>query len=382
MEDQLSLIKGRRVGLITNPTGVTGDLKPTIDVLFESRDVLLVALFGPEHGVRGHVTAGGRVANSVDEKTKLPVYSLYGKTHKPTKEMLDSIDVLIYDIQDIGSRSYTYIYTMAYAMEAAAENRLKFIVLDRPNPLTGHRIEGNVLDTAFTRSLVGMYPIPYIYGMTCGELAQMINNEGWLKSGVKCDLTVIPMKGWSREMWWEDTGLEWVPTSPHIPHASTALFYDATGIMGELQVVSEGVDYTLPFEIAGAPWIDGQKLADELNGQDIEGVYFRPLHYKPYYFNPENNTYQGVQIHLIDREKVNLWSIQFHIIDALRKIHPEKDIFTLADSGRIRMFDRVNGTDRIRGMIAEGQKTKDLIESFEGQLRDFKQLREKYLIYR
>ena len=206
LEEQLALIKGKHIGLITNPTGVTSDLKSTIDVLFESKDIHLVALFGPEHGVRGDVTAGGHVENYVDERTKLPVYSLYGRTRKPTNEMLKDIDVLIYDIQDIGSRSYTYVYTMAYAMEAAAENNVKFMVLDRPNPMTGNRLEGNVLDTTF-KSFVGMFPVPYVYGMTCGEFAQMINGEGWLNGGERCSLTVVQMKGWKRSMWWDQTGL-------------------------------------------------------------------------------------------------------------------------------------------------------------------------------
>ncbi len=381
LEEQLAPIKGKRVGLVTNPTGVTSDLKSTIDVLFESEEIHLIALFGPEHGVRGDITAGGHVENYIDERTELPVYSLYGKTHKPTKEMLEDIDLLIYDIQDIGSRSYTYIYTMAYAMEAAAENNIKFMVLDRPNPLTGNRLEGNVLDTTFT-SFVGMFPVPYVYGMTCGEFAQMINGEGWLHDGVKCDLTVIPMQGWRRDMWWEDTGLQWVPTSPHIPHASTALFYNATGIMGELRVINEGVGYTLPFEIVGAPWIDGQRLADELNAQHIIGVHFRPLYYKPYYFNPSNQEYSGVQIHLVDRDKVNLWSIQFYVMEALRKLYPEKDIFAIADSDRIKMFDRVNGTDKIRKMMMDGKTTRELLAGCESELEQFKKLREKYLIYR
>ncbi|HTP12588.1 MAG TPA: DUF1343 domain-containing protein, partial [Bacteroidota bacterium] len=215
-DHHFDILKGKRVGLVTNPTGVTSDLEPTVDVLAGAPGVQLVALYGPEHGVRGDNDAGKTVESSIDRKTGLPVYSLYGRTRKPTRDMLQGIDILVYDIQDIGLRFYTYISTMGLVMEAAAENGIPVVVLDRPDPLTGNRVEGPMLEPKY-KSFVGAYAIPYVYGMTAGELAQMINGEGWLAGGVQCKLTVVPMEGWKRSMWWDETGLQWVPTSPNIP---------------------------------------------------------------------------------------------------------------------------------------------------------------------
>jgi len=234
------ILKGKKVGLITNQTGVDSKFRSTVDIFNETPEVTLVALYGPEHGVRGNYSAGEYVGFYKDEKTGVPVYSLYGKTRKPTAVMLRDVDVLVYDIQDIGCRSYTYISTMGYAMEAAAENNIEFVVLDRPNPLGGIKIEGPLVEEGYF-SMVSAFPVPYVYGLTCGELANLINNENYLKADKKCNLKVVPMNGWKRKMKFRDTGLEWVPSSPHVPHASTAQYYVATGIMGELQVVSEGV---------------------------------------------------------------------------------------------------------------------------------------------
>jgi uncharacterized protein YbbC (DUF1343 family) len=235
---------GKRVGLITNPTGVNRNLRSAIDILYNAEGVRLTALYSPEHGIRGEFTAGESVGSVSDPVTRLPVYSLYGKTRKPTPEMLKGIDVLVYDIQDIGSRSYTFISTLGLAMEAAAENNIEFIVLDRPNPLGGIRMEGPITLPAFT-SFVSQFPIPYIHGMTVGELALFLNGEGLLKNGIKCRLKVINMNGWQRNMLFAETGLQWVPSSPHIPHSQSTIFYPATGIFGELYVASIGVGYTL-----------------------------------------------------------------------------------------------------------------------------------------
>lgn len=220
-EQNFKLLEGKRVGLITNPTGVDVNLKSTIDLLNEAPNINLVALYGPEHGVRGNVYAGGTISNEIDEKTGLPVYSLYGKTRKPTPEMLKGIDMLVYDIQDVGCRSYTYISTLGLAMEAAAENNIEFVVLDRPNPLGGEKIEGVITEDPFI-SFVSQFKIPYIYGQTCGELALMLNEENFLKK--KCKLTVVKMKNWKRSMKWEDTGLEWIISSPHIPYKELFIF--------------------------------------------------------------------------------------------------------------------------------------------------------------
>lgn len=378
--DSFMQLSGKRVGLITNPTGVTRDLRSTIDVLREARNVKLVALFGLEHGVRGNVHAGDRINDSTDPATGLPVFSLYGKAHKPTPEMLKGIDALVYDVQDIGCRSYTYVSSMADAMEAAAENKIRFVVLDRPNPLTGNRIEGRPLDLKY-KSHVGFFPIPYIYGMTCGELARMINDEGWLANKARCDLTVVDMKGWRRDMWFDQTGLPWVPTSPHVPRADTSMFYAATGVMGELHVVSEGVGYTLPFEMAGAPFItDAQAFAGELSRRRMAGVAFRPSYFTPYYMDHvKGKPCGGVQIYFTDRDAVDLTGIQFQVMDAVRKLYPEVKLF---GSKRDDMFDKVCGTDRIRRMFLEGRSVGEIIRFWNSGRETFMKQREKYLLYR
>ncbi|HEY3244665.1 MAG TPA: DUF1343 domain-containing protein [Phycisphaerae bacterium] len=371
-------LSGMRVGLITNPTGVTRDLRSTVDVLFTAPEVKLVALFGPEHGVRGDAPGGAPVGDARDPATGLPVYSLYGPTRKPTPEMLKDIDVLVYDIQDVGSRSYTFISTLASAMEAAAESGKRFVVLDRPNPLTGNRVEGLPLDMKF-QSFVGYVPIPYVYGLTCGELARMINGEGWLPGGARCDLTVVPLRGWRRAMWFDQTGLTWVPTSPHVPRADSALFYAATGIMGELQVISEGVGYTLPFELAGAPWIDGAALATNLNARRLPGVWFRAMHFQPFYAHYSQKPCGGVQVHITDRQRVDLTAIQFHIMDAVRALYPEQRLF---GGSRDAMFDKVCGTDEIRRMFEAGEHVDAIVRYWNRGRAVFRTKRTAYLMYR
>ncbi|MGA7160995.1 MAG: DUF1343 domain-containing protein [Bacteroidota bacterium] len=380
VESNFSILKGKRVGLITNPTGVTGGLVSAVDVFAHSRELKLVALFAPEHGVRGDFAAGTRVDSYVDSATGVPVYSLYGKTTKPTAEMVRGVDALVYDIQDIGVRSYTYINTMAKAMAAASENGIEFVVLDRPNPLTGNEIEGNVLDTKF-KSFVGMFPIPYVYGLTCGELATLLNDEGWLEGGRKCKLNVVMMEGWKRSMWWEDTGLQWVPTSPHIPNAATALFCAATGIIGELDGLSVGIGYTLPFQLVGAPWIDAQSLAQTLNNKKIAGAYFRPVTYTPFYGAMQGRQVNGVQIYIVNRDKVNLIGLQLYIVQAINELYPAKDVFVHSDSSRIRMFDNVIGTDSVRIALENKVPAGTIISGWKNEVNTFLSIRKKYLLY-
>lgn len=369
---------GQRIGLITHPAGVAGDMRSTIDVLMSAPGVKLVALFGPEHGARGDAPAGDKVEDYKDPATGLPVRSIYGKTRKPTPEMLADIDTLVFDLQDIGSRSYTFISTLAVAMEAAAENGKRFIVLDRPNPITGVRIEGRPLDLKF-QSFVGQLPIPYLHGMTVGELAQMINGEGWLKGGVKCDLSVIPMQGWTRDMWWDQTGLVWVPTSPHIPRADSSAFYACTGILGELGAVSIGVGYTLPFELIGKPGLDAEKLAAELNGRKLPGVFFRATYFQPFYAAHAKKTCGGVQVVLTDRNAADLTAIQFHAMDALRRLDPEIRFF---GAKRDDMFDKVCGTDIIRRLIEQNAPIEDVLRAWRAGVDEFRTAREKYLLYK
>jgi len=375
--DGFAPLQGRRVGLVTNPTGVTSDLRPTLDVLYRAPGVQLVAIFGPEHGARGDVPAGDKIADARDALTGLPVYSLYGQTRKPTPSMLAGLDVLVFDIQDIGARSYTYISTLALVQEAAAEQGLPLIVLDRPNPLGGLRVEGRPLDLKF-QSFVGQLPIPYLHGMTVGELAQMANGEGWLKDAARCDLTVVRMDGWRRSMRWEQTGLTWVPTSPHIPRADTPAFYASTGILGELQFLSQGVGYTLPFELIGAPWLDPHKLADELNARRLPGLYFRPLYFQPFYGRFAKETCGGVQIVLTDPDRAELTPIQFHALDAVRKLAPDRKP---TGGKRDSMFDKVCGTDRIRKLIEAGKPVDEILAAWREGLDEFRTRRAKYLLY-
>ena len=374
------ILKGKRVGLITNPTGVSAGVEQTVDILHRAPGVKLVALFGPEHGVRGDVEAGKEINGFNDSQTGLPVYSLYGRTRKPTKDMLRGIDVLVYDIQDIGVRSYTYISTLGLAMEAAAENNVAFVVLDRPNPLTGTRVEGPMLNLKF-KSFIGAYQIPYVYGMTAGELAEMINMEGWLQNGAKCNLTVVPMEGWKRAMWWDQTGLVWVPTSPHIPHSTTPMFYVMTGLLGELGTANQGVGYTLPFELVGASWVDGEKLAEYLNLQRIGGVQFRPLSYRPFYFDTGESRFLGVQIHVTERDKLDMTGVQVSVLDALQRLFPHKDIFERAKSDRIASFDKASGSSELRKALQSRKPVKEILQSISEECASFNAKREKYLLY-
>jgi len=378
--DQYGLLKGKRVGLITNPTGVDHNLQSCIDLLYNAPGVKVTALYGPEHGVRGEFTAGEIIGSAIDAATGLPVYSLYGSTRKPTAEMLKGIDVLVYDIQDIGSRSYTYISTLGLAMEAAAENNIPFVVLDRPNPLGGIRMEGAIVKEGFT-SFVSQYPIPYIHGMTVGELAGFLNGEGLLKDGMKCNLKVVKMEGWKRDMCFQETGLPWVPSSPHIPESVSAYFYPATGIAGELYVVSIGVGYTSPFQLFASEWFDADSLARNLNALKLPGVIFRPVHYKPYYSVSQGKMVHGVQIHLTDVKKAPLSLIQFYILQEAHKLWPEKDPFAMCDKSRLEMFDKVCGTDQVRLTFTKEKTVSSIYKLWTDEIPEFHKKSEKYLLY-
>jgi uncharacterized protein YbbC (DUF1343 family) len=306
------------------------------------------------------------------------VFSLYGATRKPTSEMLEGIDVLIFDIQDIGSRSYTYISTLGLAMEAAAEKNIEFMVLDRPNPLGGNKFEGPLVEKGFI-SFVSQFPIPYVHGFTVGELAVFLNEEGLLSPG-RVNLSVIEMEGWSRNMLFDDTGLPWVATSPHIPHAHSAWYYPVSGILGELYVYNIGVGYTLPFQLVAAPWLDAGKLAGRLNHLGLPGVIFRPVHYRPYYSVFKDEIIHGVQIHLTDVREAPLSLIQFYIMQEINILNPEINPFALAPS-RLEMFDKVVGTDRIRLRFQERFLVEDIIDIWNGDIDNFIEKASRYLLY-
>jgi uncharacterized protein YbbC (DUF1343 family) len=376
-ERGFDLLQGKRVGLVTNPTGVDTHLRSTIDILNENVD--LVALFSPEHGVRGDFSAGDLVGDQVDEKTGIPVYSLYGKQRKPDPEKVAGVDVIVYDLQDIGVRSYTFISTMGLVMEAAAALKKEVVILDRPNPLGGYRVEGPLVEEGYF-SFVSQYSIPYIYGLTCGELALLLNEEGMLENGVKCDLTVVPMEGWNRWMTFDQTGLEWVPTSPHIPHVISAFCYPATGIIGELDPGMIGIGTTLPFQTLLTEKVDAEKLADALNGLKLDGVLFRPIHLKPYYGDKKGVPLQGVQIHLTNPSVARLTGIQFWFLQEARKIDPGFDPFRGKET-RYEMFDKVCGSDRLRKSMMEEFDFSSLMKTWYGTAEPFRERSRKYYLY-
>lgn len=378
-ETDFKVLQGKRVGLITNPTGVDNRLKSTIDILHEAQDVHLVALYGPEHGVRGDVYAGDKVDTFTDPNTGVPVYSLYGSTRKPTPEMLEGVDALVYDIQDIGCRSYTYISTMYLAMQAAAGNDIEFIVLDRPNPLGGLKVEGCLVEEGFF-SFVSQLKVPYVYGLTCGELAMLINSE--FMGDRPCKLTVVKMKKWQRKMTFDDTGLPWVPASPHIPFAHSAYFYPVSGILGELGYMSIGVGYTLPFEIFAAEWIDAEQFAKALNVKQLPGIVFRPIHLKPYYSVGQGKNLHGVQVYLRDFNKARLSDVQFHVMEVAAQLYPDKKVFDHADENRFGMFDKVCGTDFIRKEFSKNHRFADIQSYWTKDEESFGKLAKKYYLYR
>lgn len=395
LESRLDLIKGKRVGLITNPTGVTRGLESTIDLLLRNPEVKLVALYGPEHGVRGNAQAGEYVPFYVDPKYNVPVFSLYGQSLKPDPGMLknideymrsfdtteagkilegtmiEDIDVLIFDIQDVGTRVYTYVATMAYAMQACAENGIPFIVLDRPNPINGLDLEGPVLEYPEYSSFVGLYPIPVRHGMTAGELALLFNDRFLEK---KAALTVIPMEGWKREMWFNETGLPWVIPSPNMPTPATATVYPGQ-VYFEGTNVSEGRGTTRPFELFGAPWVDGYELAKSLNGLGLPGVWFREAWFMPTFSKFRGELCGGCQVHVTDRNRYRPLETALHIIKTTREMYPEQFRF------HKEYFDKVMGTAKVREALEKGERVEDIVKSYEHDLRSFADLRKPYLLY-
>lgn len=344
-------LRGKKVGLVTNPTGVDADLVSTIDILHNADGVTLAALFAPEHGVRGDVPAGAKVAASTDPATGVKIHSLYGATKKPTAAMMRGLDVMVYDLQDIGCRSYTFISTLGRVMQACVEQGVPLVVLDRPNPLGGLRIEGPMGVDADCRSFVSEFDIPYVYGLTVGELARYLNSE---KFAGKCRLTVVPMKGWQRSMTFEQTGLPWVPTSPNIPTADTPLYYPATGILGELGVCQIGANFTLPFKLAVSADIDASRLAETLTGYGLQGVRFRPCHVKI-----SGKQLQGVQVVITDPARAQLTPIQFYVMQALAE--QGIDALKLAAPARVDMFNKVCGSKSVARAFSGHNKAADVL---------------------
>jgi uncharacterized protein YbbC (DUF1343 family) len=394
-EKHLDLIRGKRVGLITNPTGLDGNLDSIVERFRLTSATTLVALYGPEHGVRGNAQAGEYVQFYFDEQYNLPVFSLYGQSHKPPpdmmtnideymrtfdtqhtgkqveRDMIQSVDVMVFDLQDVGTRVYTYIATMAYAMQSAAECGIPFIVLDRPNPITGTRLEGPVLEPEFS-SFIGLYPIPLRHGMTAGELAQLFN-EQFLTN--KVNLTVVPMEGWSRHQWQEETRLPWVLPSPNLPTVDSAVVYPGQVIL-EGTNLSEGRGTTKPFELFGAPWIDGFTLSRELNALKLPGVKFREVWFTPTFSKFKGELCGGCQLHVTDRETYESVKSTLAILQTIRRLYGDK--LELHD----RYFDKVMGTATVREALVRGDSYQQIAASWETGMAEFERRRQPFLLYR
>jgi uncharacterized protein YbbC (DUF1343 family) len=372
VERHLSLLEGKRIGVITNHTGRLSDGRYLVDVLLEKR-ITIVALFGPEHGIRGEAAAGEKLDDTKDEKTGIPVFSLYGPTRKPTPAMLENVDVLVYDIQDVGARFYTYISTMGLAMEAAAERGIPFIVADRPNPLGGDLIDGPVMEDSLT-SFVGMYRLPVVYGLTCGELANMINGEGWLGNGKTCQLTVIRMEGWSRAMRWEATGLTWIPPSPNIPTPAVALVYPATCII-EATNISEGRGTENPFATIGAPFINAAVLADAMSRLGLQGVQFHPATFTPGTSKFKGIPCSGITLEVTDPLRYRPSYTALSLLHQTRSLYPDK--FTLSRSS----FLRLMGSEQVyNGFIRQDSPGK-IEEGWSENLRKYRARSAPYRLY-
>ena len=369
LHERADLIQGKNVGLITNPTGVNRQLVSDIDLIAHAPGVHLVALFGPEHGIRGAHQAGAQVGPYRDPQTGTLVYSLYGKDREPTPQMLKGVDVLVFDIQPVGTRFYTYLYTMADAMKAAARAHIPFVVLDRPDPLNGIKVQGPVLEPEYA-SFVGQYPIALRYGMTVGELATLFNAE----FHIGADLTVVKMRGWGRSMYYDDTPLQFVMPSPNMPTPTTALVYPGFGLI-EGTNVSEGRGTTRPFELLGAPWIDATKLADALNQKHLPGASFRPVHFTPTFSKYEGTLCNGVQVHVLDRQTFNPVVAGLTTIETIHELYPTQFEFKKGH------FDNLIGNDWIRQDIEKDVPVSEIRARWQKSLATFEQVRRKYLLY-
>lgn len=372
LEQRLDLLRDKRVGLVTNATGVDVQLRSSVDRLAGQSDFKLVALFGPEHGVRGDVQAGDKVASTRDAVTGLPVHSLYGEHREPTPAMLDGIDVLVFDIQDVGTRFYTYPYTLAGVMRAAKRAGIPVVVADRPDPMGGVLVEGPVLEPALA-SFVGLFPIPLRHGMTLGELAMLFNSE----FGIDAELHVVATHGWQRGDEPLRSALPWVPPSPNMPTPDTALVYPGTGLL-EGTNVSEGRGTTRPFETVGAPWVDARALAERLNAMQLPGVHFRPAWFTPTFSKHAGEACAGIQLHVTDRAAFRPVRTGVAVLKALRDQHPKDFAFLHGDPP---FFDRLAGVPWLRGAITRGEGIDAIEARWAPALEQFRAVRQRYLLY-
>lgn len=377
IEDNFKLLEGKSVGIITNHTALDAKGKHLADILYESPKVSLKAIFAPEHGFRGSAEAGADIKDGVDKKTGLPVYSIYGKDKKPSPEILKDLELLVFDIQDIGARFYTYISTMGYCMEAAAENNLPFVVLDRPNPL-GRKVEGAVLDTASYRSFVGMYPIPIQHGLTVGELAQMIKGENWMNSDLsKLELIVVPVENWKTDKFYAD----WPAPSPNIPDLETALIYPGTCLL-EGTNISEGRGCDMPFLQMGAPWMNAAAVLKELQTCHIYGAVLDTIQFTPQAIpgkstNPKykDELCKGIVVRITDKQKFNGLNYALHFISIVSKLHPDEFII------KERWMNLLWGGPELSRTINEYRDVNILFVSYKKEKFMFSKKSEQYLLY-
>lgn len=380
LESKLQLLDASRVGLIVNPASINSRFEHAADLFHQQPRINLSALFGPQHGIRGETQDDMIEWRTFrDKRTALPAYSLYGETRKPTLEMLADVDVLVFDVQDVGTRVYTFVYTMALAMEAARECGKRFIVLDRPNPIGGVEIEGGILEPEF-RSFVGMFPIPMRHGMTIGELALMFNRE----FGIGCELEVVKIEGWRREMLYEETRLPWVMPSPNVPTVDTTVVYPGS-VLFEGSNVSEGRGATKPFEIIGAPYVEPNELVETLKKDRLPGVIFRPLHFQPTFHKFSGELCGGLQIHVTDRNAFKPVITGVAIISAIRRLYPDRFEWKRPPYEYVYdkpPFDVISGCSRLREQIDSGTPVSQIEESWREGLSEFAERRKEYLLYR
>jgi len=364
------ILAGKKIGLITNHTGVNREGLSDIDLLFEAKSHQLIALFSPEHGIRGNEDVP--VDSSKDEKTGLPIYSLYGKTVRPTKEMLSGIEVLVFDIQDIGTRFYTYIATMAYAMQAAKENGIRFVVLDRVNPISGEKVEGAVPNANFCTGLTCIYPIPTRHGMTVGELAGLFNEH----FGIQSDLTVVPLQGWKRRMYFDETGLRWLNPSPNMKTLTGAIFYPGLGV-AETTDLSVGRGTSRPFEIYGAPYFDADKIAQNLSKRNIPGIRFTPYSFIPTapYHPYKDQLCHGIQATITDRQQLDSVFAGLNMIQAIYQTHPSR--YTAQNGFKI----EIGNAQAWDLLTKKGKSPAEVMNRWETELNDFKAIRARFLLY-
>jgi len=361
-----SLLAGKRVGLITNQTGV--DSEGTRTRVLLKRHCNLAALYTPEHGLDGTEKAGRYVRTRRDPVTGVIAHSLYGPTRKPTPEMLRGIDVLVFDLQDIGCRSYTYISTMGRCMEAAGENHIPFVVLDRPNPVGGLRVEGPSVDPRWI-SFVSQFPIPYVHGLTVGELARMVNGKRWMAA--QCELTVVQMHGWRREMTWGDTRLRWLPSSPNIPRGTSPLYYIATGLVGELSGPETGIGGPAPFQSIAASWLNAASFTNYLRSQEISGVIFKPF---------RSGRLEGSRLTIEPDSPANLTGLGIYMLAEMNR-RGRTDLFQRTSASKLDIFYKVCGGTTIRSQIESGKTPQYVIASWLPNEREFRAARAPYLLY-